>query len=191
MALHRTDVVGAALAIVDQYGIGDLTMRRLAERLGVQPGALYWHLPNKQSLLAAVSDVIVGEVALPPDGDDWRTWLGEWAGGLRRTLLGHRDGAELVASTRATGLGSTDWLTGPRDRLVAAGLGPGAASDAVQVLTHFVLGQVYEEQNRAQLAELGVSEPADAVDAERLFRFGLEVIVTGLAHRAPTLAMDR
>jgi len=188
MPLHRADVVGAALAILDQYGIADLTMRRLAERLGVQPGALYWHLPNKQSLLAAVSDVIVGEVALPPEGDDWRAWLGQWARGLRQTLLGHRDGAELVASTRATGLGSADWLAGPRDRLIAAGLDGGPASDAVQVLTHFVLGQVYEEQNRAQLAELGVSAPADPRDAERLFGFGVDVIVTGLARHVPTRA---
>ena len=188
MPLHRADVVGAALAILDQYGIADLTMRRLAERLGVQAGALYWHTPNKQTLLAAVSDVIVGEVPVPDDdAQDWQAWLAAWAHALRGTLLGHRDGAELVATTQATGLGGVPWLSGPRDRLVAAGLDPDAAADAVQVLAHFVLGQVYEEQNRTQLAELGVSEPPDRRRSERQFGFGVDVIVAGLAASVPVL----
>lgn len=188
MPLHRADVVAAALAILDQYGIADLTMRRLAERLGVQPGALYWHTPNKQTLLAAVSDVIVGEVPLPAGaGDDWRAWLGDWAHGLRATLLSHRDGAELVATTQATGLGGVAWLAGPCDRLVAAGLDAATAADAVQVLAHFVLGQVYEEQNRTQLAELGVSQPPDRQHAQRQFGFGVGVIVAGLAGIVPAL----
>ena len=187
MPLHRTDIVEAALAILDQYGIADLTMRRLADRLGVQPGALYWHMPNKQTLLAAVSDVIVGEVRAPGAGDDWRASLVDWARGLRETLLHHRDGAELVATTQATGLGGVEWLSGPRDRLVAAGMDSGTASDAVQVLAHFVLGQVYEEQNRTQLAELGVSAPPDRRRSERQFGFGVGVIVAGLAAAVPAL----
>lgn len=181
MALKRADVVEAALAILDQYGIADLTMRRLAERLGVQPGALYWHMPNKQSLLAAVSDVIVAQVELPGGDPDWRTWLPEWAQGLRATLLRHRDAAELVSTTRATGLGALDWLSAPRRRLERAGVPASEAADSVQVLVHFVLGQVYEEQTRAQLAELGVSEPPDPEHSQRQFGFGVAVIVAGLA----------
>ncbi len=181
MALNRADVVEAALAILDQYGIADLTMRRLADRLGVQAGALYWHMPNKQSLLAAVSDVIVGQVQLPRDDSDWRAWLPDWAGRLRSTLLRHRDAAELVSTTRATGLGALDWLAAPRRRLEEAGVPEGEAADAVQVLAHFVLGQVYEEQTRAQLAELGVSAPPDPEHSERQFGFGVRIIIAGLA----------
>ena len=59
MQLHKRDVVDAATAILDEYGIADLTMRRLARELKVTPGALYWHFANKQHLLGAVADRIL------------------------------------------------------------------------------------------------------------------------------------
>ena len=59
MRYHRGDVIDRALAVLDDYGLESLTMRRLAAELGVQPSALYHHVPNKQSLLAAVADEIV------------------------------------------------------------------------------------------------------------------------------------
>lgn len=55
MQLRRGDVLDGAMAILDEFGLADLTMRRLATSLGVQPGALYWHFPNKQTLLARSS----------------------------------------------------------------------------------------------------------------------------------------
>ncbi|NHB85831.1 TetR family transcriptional regulator [Tessaracoccus sp. HDW20] len=64
MALSKGAIIGAGLSILDAYGLGDLSMRRVAETLGVQAGALYYHVPNKQSLLAALSDEIV-RAALP------------------------------------------------------------------------------------------------------------------------------
>ncbi len=59
MRYHRADVVDRALAVLDAYGLADLTMRRLGGELGVQPSALYHHFPDKQSLLAAVADEIL------------------------------------------------------------------------------------------------------------------------------------
>jgi TetR/AcrR family tetracycline transcriptional repressor len=57
--LRRQDVLDGAIAILDEYGLADLTMRRLATSLHVQPGALYWHFPNKQTLLGAIADHIL------------------------------------------------------------------------------------------------------------------------------------
>ena len=54
--LRRGDVLDGAMAILDEYGLADLTMRRLATSLGVQPGALYWHFPTKEDLLLAAID---------------------------------------------------------------------------------------------------------------------------------------
>ena len=59
MRNHRGDVVERALHVLDRYGLADLTMRRLATELGVQPSALYHHFPNKQALLAAVADEVL------------------------------------------------------------------------------------------------------------------------------------
>ena len=65
MQLHKRDVVDMATSLLDNYGIADLSMRRLARELNVSPGALYWHFANKQQLLGAVADRILqplGEV---------------------------------------------------------------------------------------------------------------------------------
>ncbi len=65
MQLRRGDVLDGAMAILDEFGLPDLTMRRLATALGVQPGALYWHFPNKQTLLGALADKILEDVDAP------------------------------------------------------------------------------------------------------------------------------
>ena len=62
MRYHRDDVVARALEVLDTYGLGDLTMRRLGTELGVQPSALYHHFATKQLLLAAVADWTVEEL---------------------------------------------------------------------------------------------------------------------------------
>jgi TetR/AcrR family transcriptional regulator, tetracycline repressor protein len=58
MQLKRADVVTGALALLDADGLDGLTMRKL----GVQAGGIYWHFKNKQALLEAMADRIVGEV---------------------------------------------------------------------------------------------------------------------------------
>ncbi|WP_217585232.1 TetR family transcriptional regulator, partial [Microbacterium sp. GbtcB4] len=61
----RESVARAALALLDEVGLADLSMRRIAARLGVQPSALYWHVANKQELLADLADRVTATV---PDG---------------------------------------------------------------------------------------------------------------------------
>lgn len=62
-ALNRHDLVRRATAILDDYGIADLTMRRLARELDIAPSALYWHFANKQQLLGAVADHVLAPLA--------------------------------------------------------------------------------------------------------------------------------
>ncbi|HSO70460.1 MAG TPA: TetR/AcrR family transcriptional regulator C-terminal domain-containing protein [Arachnia sp.] len=180
MALSRRSIVEAGLGILDEYGLGDLSMRRVADALGVQAGALYYHVPNKQSLLAAVADEILtaaadDDVARP---DAVASWLSEWARGLRRALLRHRDAAELVSSAHALGLGAVDPCAAGRERLEAAlSLEPAAT---IAALLHFVLGHVMEEQTRAQMHQLGVISHFDAADATRTFEWGLALFIAGV-----------
>ena len=68
--LTAEDVVDAAVGILQDFGMGDLSMRRVAAVLGVQASALYWHVPDKQTLLARVADRIVAD---PPGGPPWRS----------------------------------------------------------------------------------------------------------------------
>ena len=62
----RDGIIDTALRLLEETGLPDLSMRRLASALGVQPSALYWHFENKQSLLAAVAARIVGAAEPAP-----------------------------------------------------------------------------------------------------------------------------
>ena len=69
MSYRRHHVVEHAITVLDAYGLGDLSMRRLGAELGVQPSALYHHFKDKQTLLAAVADEILARGERPvPDG---------------------------------------------------------------------------------------------------------------------------
>ncbi|MFM2720324.1 TetR family transcriptional regulator [Microbacterium mcarthurae (nom. nud.)] len=175
------DVARAALRILDDDGLADLTMRRLATRLDVQPSALYWHFPNKQSLLAELSDRIVAQAASLLRGSG----VAAEARALRDALLAYRDGAEVVSSTLALGLGST----AARDRLTAAVAAEGFAHDvaarAATTLLHFVLGHVWHEQQRLQYDSVGVVTPGVAHPPEADFLFGVDLIHRGLHATAP------
>ncbi|MCP2280658.1 transcriptional regulator, TetR family [Nocardia amikacinitolerans] len=187
MQLHRADVVDGAIAILDQYGLADLTMRRLASSLQVQPGALYWHFPNKQALLGAVADRILAPMEDPVTAEEWSGQISELAHRLRDCLLAYRDGAELVSSTYASRLTTSKG----RERLAVAAIRAGMprqeAELAAFTLLYYVLGQTVDEQSRMQMDSAGAlpedSTPIDETpDATARFDFGLQLFVAGVRH---------
>lgn len=187
MQLRRADVLDGAISILDEYGLGDLTMRRLATSLHVQPGALYWHFPNKQTLLGAISDHVLADVDAPATEDSWDRQLREVAHRLRNALLSHRDGAELVAATYASRL-TTNRV---RERLasicIRAGLGRGHAELTADTLLYYVLGQTVDEQSRMQMDSVGaLTEDAsplfESPDPTSRFDFGLGLFIGGVRH---------
>lgn len=176
MALNRDEVVTAALAILDEYGLADLTMRRLADALGVRVGALYYHVPDKQSLLAGVADAILARVPAPTA--PWGTGLPAWAWALRTELLAHRDAAEVVATARVTGLARVDAAAGVTRVLREASV-PNADAVAAAWL-HLVLGHVAEEQARADWRRYGSGPSASPTpDADAAFAVALRLLVAG------------
>ncbi|MFZ2624428.1 MAG: TetR/AcrR family transcriptional regulator C-terminal domain-containing protein [Propionibacterium sp.] len=184
MALSKQDVVDAALGILDEYGLADLTMRRLADNLRVQASALYWHVANKQTLLAELVRTILAD--LPDPSGPWRPGLARWSGQLRERLLWHRDSADLVSSMRAIGLAATDLDEAPAALLRADGLDAGQASLAAQTLVHLVLGHVYEEQQRAQMAPLAGAGSTDPQrEADRDFAGGVSLLLAGIGESFP------
>ncbi|WP_156759437.1 TetR family transcriptional regulator [Microbacterium karelineae] len=158
-----TSIVDTALGLLDEFGLPDLTMRRLAAALDVRPSALYWHVENKQSLLAAIADRIVGEAG-PATG------VAETARAIRRAILSHRDGAEVVIGTRALALGSDPAHALLRDAL--ARTGSADPSRDASVLEQFLLGHASLVQQRIQAAAIGAydADPRD-VDERALADF--------------------
>ncbi|WP_086518284.1 TetR/AcrR family transcriptional regulator C-terminal domain-containing protein [Clavibacter michiganensis] len=187
--LTRDDVASAALRILDEHGLPDLTMRRLGAALEVQPSALYWHYPDKQTLLAAVADRIVAGAAWHRDGSGsargGTAGVRSQASALRLALLAHRDGAEVVASTTALGLGAADARDALARAVATEGFPADTADRAAGALLHFVLGHVAHEQQRIQLARLGVlaADPDAEAEATDAFDFGIDLLVRGLESR--------
>lgn len=145
--LTADDVVDAAVGILQDFGMGDLSMRRVASVLGVQASALYWHVPNKQTLLARVADRIVADVERGVRAHRAQD-LSEVADIAEATLLRHRDGADVVLSSLALGLGG-----GGLHRLFVAAAGDPAAGERALAA---MLGAAALRQQRAQAAALGV-----------------------------------
>jgi AcrR family transcriptional regulator len=185
--LHRSDVVAKAAEILDNYGIADLTMRRLARELNVSPGALYWHFADKQELLGAVADRLLAAAGTrAPDGD-WPDRIVALCAGLRDALLSCTDGAELVSASFSAGRSAE--LGRIVDALALAAADSGLSADdaelAARTVIYYVLGFTADEQSRMQWDAAG-AEVAGAAEvwsenAGARFTFGLGLLVGGLA----------
>ncbi len=95
--LNRDAVVERALAVADAEGLAAVTIRRLAQDLGVTPMALYWHVTGKEELLAAMGDRLF--VGLPPDtgaATPWQVQLRDLARALTTALRAHPSVAALA-----------------------------------------------------------------------------------------------
>jgi AcrR family transcriptional regulator len=87
----------AALGILDEAGLRELTMRRLAEELGTGPASLYRYVSSREELLVEVADLVLGELEAPDPALKWRDAVEQLAHDLRRVLVGHR-GVVLMSS---------------------------------------------------------------------------------------------
>jgi TetR/AcrR family tetracycline transcriptional repressor len=139
--LTRDAILAAARRIADREGSDGLTMRRLAAELGVMPNALYSHYPDKEALLDAMLDALLGDVEVPdPAAGDWRDGLAALMDSSRRLLLAHPQLASMFLSRAAVGpnasrLGETAFRL-----LRRGGLEGERAVEAFRVVLIYTLG---------------------------------------------------
>lgn len=88
--LSRDLVVETAVVLVREQGLRQLSMRTLAERLGVTPMAVYKHVANRDALALLCVESILGSVVLPEERLEPVAWLRKLAGRLRAVGLEHR-----------------------------------------------------------------------------------------------------
>jgi TetR/AcrR family transcriptional regulator, tetracycline repressor protein len=185
VTLSRERVVDAALAILRDHGLASLSMRQVAAALGVQPGAIYWHVKSKQDLLALLADrILSGSVttaAVAPTAGRLR----QQAGAVRAALLQVRDGAEVVSFAQALRPQALAPMRMFHDTLATALPDPQAEWGA-RTLTHYVLGEVAEEQNYAELARAGIVSDREHFEySAETFLFGVDAILEGLLPSTP------
>ncbi|MFD9692602.1 TetR/AcrR family transcriptional regulator C-terminal domain-containing protein [Kitasatospora sp. NPDC059088] len=206
MALHRNDVIAAALDLLDEVGLERLTTRALTERLGVAPGALYWHVRSKQELLTAMADTVVAPAFSAPvtgkgEGAEaeaetkpgsWAEHTEAFAHRLRRALLGRRDGARLVSGHLVPGTATLRSVEDGLALMSAQGLTPAQAAVLGHAVTSYVIGFVLQEQQEpAPTGEAAGPDPAhfpllvqwqtEHPGPDATFAAGLTLLTTGLA----------
>lgn len=165
-----------ALELLRESGLPGMSMRTLANRLHVQPSALYWHVPSKQALLTAVAERILATMGPVGAAPTAAAEVGEAGQALRRAVTGVPDGAEIVALGLAAGTAN------PVAEVVAAtcrrhGMEE-RAPGLTTALTAFVLGLSLEQQTHHNLAVADPTTPPGQFDAR--FSEGLEAMLAGV-----------
>ncbi|PLA36010.1 TetR family transcriptional regulator [Corynebacterium amycolatum] len=161
-------IVDAALTILNEYGLGDLTIRRLTRHLGTAAGAMYWHYPSKQALLGAVADRILAPCTEFSATGDWRADIEAVAELLYSCLTAHRDGAEVVSAALATGTATIrpeQLLADVLENASETSISTPSAGDTASVLVYFILGATVDQQTAIALnlnGAKGVSDNGDA-----------------------------
>jgi AcrR family transcriptional regulator len=101
--LSKERVLETAVALAQREGLESLTMRRLADELGVGAMTLYHYVPNKEALLDGMVEIVFGEIELPSTDDDWKAALRRRALSTREALNRHRWAVGLMESRTTPG----------------------------------------------------------------------------------------
>jgi AcrR family transcriptional regulator len=207
--LSRAAIVEAAIEVLDSEGLDAVTMRRVAEALGTGPASLYAHVADKDEMVGAVLDRIMGEIVIPDpiDPKRWQEQLKEIARSARSTFNQHRDIARASLGNIPTGEGALPGMNAIVGILLAGGVSPAVASLSVDILALYFTATALEESlesfptNEAEselfhteLKTFFASLPADRFpylvamagpltsgDGDHRFEFGLDLLVRGIA----------
>src|SRR5262249_564166 len=150
MPLERETVARAALAVLGVVGLDGLTIRRIADGLGGQNPALYWHFRNKPDLLDRMARVMLADAFAggePPAPDaSWSETLSATARAFYGALSSHRDGARVIAGANLSGSEIVRVLDDSIRVLQSAGFGALEALNATLTISAFTLGSVLDAQ---------------------------------------------
>ena len=172
-ALTRESVIAAALAQIDANGVDAFNLRTLAQSLGVYPTAVYWHVPNKNAILAEVVAVVFRDVAPPRAGADWRGYLRTLFHRYRDSVRRHPNVAPLVGAHLVGNLSiDFDFVEGVLGALADAGLGGARLAAGYNAVFASLIGFVIQEfspipENQAAEWQSAVQQRLLGVDPER------------------------
>jgi len=204
-ALDQQMIVQAALDLLDEVGLDHLSMRRLADRLGIKAASLYWHIRDKDHLLSLLADAICAAMRSPDPTLPWRQQSEALLHESRRALLAHRDGARIMASTLPAGPNRLRLIEQGMSVLLDAGFSPRDAAYVGFLMNDYVTMFVVEE-TRFSETQGAESQPLDldwtaalppdeyptlhklaeywmADNADERFQFGLEILMDGIEER--------
>jgi AcrR family transcriptional regulator len=145
--LSRERALSTAVALADAQGIDTLTMRRLAQELGVEAMSLYHHVSNKNDILDGMIDLVFAEIGLPAASTDWKAAMRQRTMAVRAALTRHSWAVGLMESRSSPGpatLRHHDAMIGCCRR---AGFSIEMTAHALSLMDSYVYGFVLQEVN--------------------------------------------
>ena len=207
--LTRQRVLRAAVALADRGGVGALSMRKLAQELGVEAMSLYHHVANKDDVLDGIVDVVFGEIELPTGEAGWEAAMRRRAISAREALRRHPWATGLMESRSTPGPATLRHHDAVLGILRNAGFPLELAAHAYSLLDSYIYGFALQEtslpfntpEETAEVAQAMMAEfPADAyphlteIAVEHVLQpgysyaseylFGLDLILDGLERLA-------
>ena len=207
--LTRERVLAAAIDLADRDGIASLSMRKLAQELGVEAMSLYHHVANKDAILDGLIDLVFGEIDLPVGEADWKAAMRRRAISAREVLRRHPWATGLMESRSTPGPATLRHHDAVLGILRNAGFPLELAAHAYSLLDSYIYGFALQEtslpfntpEETAEVAQAMMAEfPADAyphlteIAVEHVLQpgysyaseylFGLDLILDGLERLA-------
>jgi AcrR family transcriptional regulator len=203
LPLNRERVLNAALRLADEEGLEALSMRKLAEILGVKAMSLYNHVANKDDLLDGIVDRVISEIEVPDLRLDWKTAMRRRANSAHAVLLRHPWATMPIVSRINVGPAMLRYVDTTLGCLVEAGFSFEMADHAWNAIDSHVYGFTLQELNfpleASEYPEVAASfmpvipleqypymnqlsqQVIDgSYDGLHNFEFGLELILNGL-----------
>jgi AcrR family transcriptional regulator len=137
--LTRQQVVTAAIELADRDGIESVSMRRLAQEVGVEAMSLYTHVRNKEDLLDGIVDAVIGMIPVDA-GADWRTSLRRMALGARGVMLRHPWAPRVIETRTAPGTATLTYINAVLGILREGGFSIARTHHALHILGSLMLG---------------------------------------------------
>ncbi|GII04864.1 TetR/AcrR family transcriptional regulator [Planobispora takensis] len=154
----------AAIRVADRGGAEAITMRRVAQELGVEAMSLYHHVPNKDAILDGVVDVVFAAIELPDAGcGDWRDAIRARASSARSVLSRHSWALGLVDSRRTPGPATLRHHDAVLGVLRRAGFTLPMAAHAISLIDSYISGFVIQEVNLPVMTPDEVKEVAGGI----------------------------
>ncbi len=207
--LTRERVLDAAITLIDERGIGALSMRKLGQELGVEAMSLYNHVAGKDDLLDGIRDVVVAQITLPPHDADWKAAVHGMAISAHEVLQRHGWAGALWNRPGMPGPGRMRYMEAMLRCLRTAGFPIEPAYAAYHVIDNYIVGVTVQQASftftadelpdlAAQLLEQAaeseypflvehVRQHLDGSTHPSSFEFGLDLLLDGLErmHQRP------
>ncbi|PXX68737.1 TetR family transcriptional regulator [Nocardia tenerifensis] len=152
-ALSLPAIVAEAIALVDAEGLANLSMQRLAERLGFTKMSLYRYVPGKEQLTALMLDAAMGTppdtaaVLRDPAGGGWRAALRLWAESILERYEAHPWAIELTLGQRPLGPNEMGWTESALVALGDTGLTGSERLDTIVLVNGHIRSLVQQTQS--------------------------------------------